>query len=64
MVFMAIPKEIREVERPKNTIVVRRGNGPLMYPGFSDLLYATFFSYFFIQKFIICLHSSLYLQAN
>lgn len=31
MVFMAIPKEVREVGRPKNTIVVQRGKGPLMY---------------------------------
>jgi hypothetical protein len=28
---MAIPVEIRSVERPKNTIVVKRGNGPLQY---------------------------------
>ncbi len=28
---MAIPEAIRKVERPRNTIVVRRGNGSLMY---------------------------------
>lgn len=28
---MAIPEEIRNVARPKNTIVVKRGNGPLKY---------------------------------
>ena len=28
---MAIPEEIRNVARPKNTIVVKRGNGPLQY---------------------------------
>ena len=28
---MAIPEVIRSVERPKNTIVVKRGNGPLQY---------------------------------
>lgn len=28
---MAIPEAVRKVERPRNTIVVRRGNGPLMY---------------------------------
>ena len=28
---MAVPEEIRKVERPKNTIVVKRGNGPRMY---------------------------------
>jgi hypothetical protein len=28
---MAIPEEIRKVERPRNTIVVKRGNGPRMY---------------------------------
>ncbi|MDY0289197.1 MAG: transposase [Sphaerochaeta sp.] len=28
---MAIPEAVRKVQRPKNTIVVRRGNGPLMY---------------------------------
>jgi hypothetical protein len=28
---MAVPEEIRKVERPRNTIVVKRGNGPRMY---------------------------------
>ena len=28
---MAIPEAIRKVERPRNTIVVKRGNGSLMY---------------------------------
>jgi len=28
---MAIPEEVRTVERPRNTIVVKRGNGPLKY---------------------------------
>ncbi len=28
---MAVPEEIRKVERPTNTVVVKRGNGPLMY---------------------------------
>ena len=28
---MAIPEAIRKIERPRNTIVVKRGNGPLMY---------------------------------
>jgi hypothetical protein len=28
---MAIPDAVRQVERPRNTIVVKRGNGPLMY---------------------------------
>jgi hypothetical protein len=28
---MAIPEAIRKIERPRNTIVVKRGNGPRMY---------------------------------